>query len=182
MSPVSHRLGNTGKTTEFGAALACCCGAAVAFQLNLNTETLGQVITTHPICLEPHTPVRDAFQRMKAQRRGAVLVCRAGLLTGIFTERDALTLMADGADLDVPIEQVMTENPVALSERDTIATAIAAMSKGGDRRLPIVDANGRPTGFLRANSILHFLVDHFPATVYNLPPAPHHTTKSREGA
>ncbi len=146
----------------------------MAFQLNLNTETLGQVITSHPICLEPHTPVRDAFRRMHEQRRGAVLVCRAGVLAGIFTERDAVTLMADGADLDVPIEQVMTENPVALSERDTVATAIAAMSKGGYRRLPIVDANGRPTGFLRANSILHFLVDHFPATVYNLPPAPHH--------
>ena len=182
MRPVSHRLGKTGKTTKFGAALACCCGAAVAFQLNLNTETLEQVITARPLCLEPHTPVRDAFRRMNEQRRGAVLVCRAGVLAGIFTERDALTLMADGADLDVPIEQVMTENPVALSERDTVATAIATMSKGGYRRLPIVDVNGRPTGFLKANSILHFLVDHFPATVYNLPPTPHHTTKSREGA
>ena len=154
----------------------------MAFQLNLNTETIGQVVTTDPICLEPHTPVRDAFRRMEEQRRGAVLVCRAGVLVGIFTERDALTLMVDKADLDVPIERVMTEKPVALSERDTVATAIATMSRGGYRRLPVVDANGRPTGFLNANSILHFLVDHFPATVYNLPPTPHHTTESREGA
>ena len=154
----------------------------MAFYLNLNTETIGQVVTTHPICLEPHTPVHDAFRRMRKQRRGAVLVCRAGVLAGIFTERDALALMVDEADLDVPIERVMTENPVALSARDTVATAIATMSEGGYRRLPVVDANGRPTGFLNANSILHFLVDHFPATVYNLPPTPHHTPESREGA
>ena len=78
----------------------------MAFQLNLNTETLRQVITAHPICLEPHTPVRDAFRRMNEQRRGAVLVCRAGVLAGIFTERDAVTLMADGAQLDVPISAI----------------------------------------------------------------------------
>jgi CBS domain-containing protein len=179
---VSHRLGTIGEPADLDAALASSGATAVAFQLNLNTETVKQVITLHPICLEPHTPVRDAFLRMKEQRRGAVLICRAGVLVGIFTERDAVTLMADEADLDVPIEQVMTENPVALSAHDTVATAIAAMSKGGYRRLPIVDTGGRPTGFLQVNSILHFLVDHFPATVYNLPPTPHHTTQSREGA
>jgi predicted transcriptional regulator len=87
-----------------------------------------------------------------------------------------------GADLDVPIEDVMTKNPVALSELDNVETAIAKMSQGGFRRLPIVDSDGRPTGFLKANSVLHFLVDHFPATIFNLPPAPHHTTDTREGA
>ena len=154
----------------------------MGFLFNLATDRAEPLYSRHPICLEPHVAVREAFRRMNDQERGAVLICRAGVLVGIFTERDALALLADGADVDVAIEQVMTENPVALSERDTVATAIATMSKGGYRRLPIVDAHGRPTGFLTANSILHLLVDHFPATVYNLPPRPHHTTKSREGA
>ena len=148
----------------------------------LDTETLERVYTRNPICLEPQTPVREAFRRMNDQGRGAVLVCRAGMLAGIFTERDALALMADGADLDAPIEQVMTAQPVALSARDTVATAIGKMSTGGYRRMPIVDATGRPIGFLKAHTILHFLVDHFPATIYNLPPTPHHATDTREGA
>ena len=138
--------------------------------------------TTDPICLEPLTTVREAFQRMNDQRRGAVLICRGGVLVGIFTERDALGLMADDADLDIPIERVMTTNPIALSMRDTVAAAIGKMSKNGFRRLPIVDAGGRPMGVLTVRSILHFLVDHFPATVYNLPPTPHHRTATREGA
>jgi len=140
------------------------------------------VYTTDPICLEPLTTVREAFQRMNDQRRGAVLICRGGVLVGIFTERDALGLMADDADLDIPIERVMTTNPIALSMRDTVAAAIGKMSKNGFRRLPIVDAGGRPMGVLTVRSILHFLVDHFPATVYNLPPTPHHRTATREGA
>ena len=71
---------------------------------------------------------------------------------------------------------------MALSEQDTLGAAITKMAHGGYRRLPIVDAEGRPVGFLKVGSILHFLVDHFPSTVYNLPPKPHHSTEAREGA
>ncbi len=151
-------------------------------QSSLHAETLRQVVTPDPICLEPLTPVREAFERMREQRWGAVLICRGGKLVGIFTERDALALMADGADLNLPIEGVMTRDPVALSEHDTVGVAITRMAHGGYRRLPIVDAEGRPVGFVKVGSILHFLVDHFPATVYNLPPAPHHAPEAREGA
>jgi CBS domain-containing protein len=154
----------------------------MSFLLKLDTATLDRVYSSNPICLEPETPVREAFRRMNDQGRGAVLICRAGRLVGIFTERDALALLADDADLDIPIERVMSDSPVALSERDTMATAIGKMSTGGYRRLPIVDAAGHPIGFLKAHSILHFLVDHFPATIYNLPPTPHHATDTREGA
>ena len=151
-------------------------------QLSLHTETLRQLVTADPICLAPQAPVREAFERMKEQQRGAVLICRDEKLVGIFTERDALALMADAVDLGVPIERVMTPDPVALSEHDTVGAAITKMAQGGYRRLPIVDAEGRPVGFVKVGSILHFLVDHFPATVYNLPPAPHHATEAREGA
>ena len=151
-------------------------------QRSLNAVTLRQVVTPDPICLGPDAPVREAFERMKEQQRGAVLICREGRLVGIFTERDALALMADAADLSRPLEQVMTPDPAALSEGDSIGAAITRMAQGGYRRLPIVDADGRPVGFVKVGSILHFLVDHFPATVYNLPPTPHHSTVAREGA
>lgn len=155
---------------------------SMGFLFNLDTDRAESLYSRHPICLEPHVTVREAFRRMNDQGRGAVLICRTGVLVGIFTERDALAFLANGADFDVAVEQVMTANPVALSEDDTVATAIDKMSTGGYRRMPIVDPDGRPIGFLKANSILHFLVDHFPATVYNLPPTPHHATGTREGA
>ncbi len=162
-----------GRTTRTGS---------MGSQLSLHSETLRQVVSSDPICVDPLTPVREAFARMKEQQRGAVLIWREKKLVGIFTERDALALMADAVDLSLPIERVMTPDPVALSEHDSVGAAITRMAKGGYRRLPIVDAEGRPVGFVKVGSILHFLVDHFPATVYNLPPAPHHATEAREGA
>jgi hypothetical protein len=29
---------------------------------------------------------------------------------------------------------------------------------------------------------MHYLAEHFPSVIYNLPPEPHHSTQEREGA
>ena len=47
------------------------------------------------------------------------------------------------------------------------------MEKGGYRNLPVVDDAGRPVGILSVMRIVHYLVEHFPVAVYNLPPNPH---------
>jgi CBS domain-containing protein len=110
------------------------------------------------------------------------MVCRDMKLLGIFTERDALRLLADGANLDQPVAAVMVRDPVTLRTDETVGKAIGLMAAGGCRRLPVVDAHGRVTGVLKVSGILRYLVEHFPKTVYTLPPAPHHKTVQREGA
>jgi CBS domain-containing protein len=85
------------------------------------------------------------------------------------------------AELDGPIEAVMVSSPVTLSVEDTIGTAILRMSSGGYRRLPIVDRQGRAMGVLQVSGIVHYLVEHFPKMVYNLPPVPHPAMHDREG-
>jgi len=91
-------------------------------------------------------------------------------------------MMAAKADFDLPLQQVMTPDPVVLHARDKVARAITMMAQGGYRRLPIVDDRGRPTGIVTVQGILRYLVEHFPAVVYNLPPEPHHSMNEREGA
>lgn len=152
------------------------------FQLNLDSETVEHAHPGTPICVAPQVTIREVFERLKERARGAVLICRDGVLEGIFTERDALRLMADGADLDRPIETVMVRTPVTLSRSDTVGKAIAMMSEGGYRRLPLVDDENRPLGIVKVSGILHYLVEHFPKVVYTLPPHPHHAAQKREGA
>ena len=151
-------------------------------RINLQSETVDQCSPDEPLCLPPDARVRDALRQLKERNHAAVLVCREQKLIGIFTERDALKMMAGGANFDVPLDQVMTQNPVALRACDTVGRAIATMSGGGYRRLPIVNEHGQPTGIIKVEGILHFLVEHFPGMVYNLPPEPHHSTQVREGA
>lgn len=154
----------------------------VDFHLNLSSETVEHSFPSEPLCVSPETTVRSALQKMKQENHAAVLVCRDRVLVGIFTERDALKMMAKGANFDVAISDVMTRNPISLSRRGSVGAAISKMSQGGYRRLPILDDQGHPQGVLKVEGILHYLVEHFPSVIYNLPPEPHHATQAREGA
>lgn len=152
------------------------------FRLNLDREPVVQAFSADSFSVPPTQPVSAVLRQMKEGNRPAVMICQDRKLIGIFTERDALRLMASGAELDVPVERVMTRNPVTLRAGDSMKTAVERMSTGGYRRLPIVNDEGVPLGLLNVAGILHFLVEHFPKIVYTLPPQPHHSTSEREGA
>jgi CBS domain-containing protein len=155
---------------------------AVDFQLHLESETVDEAHPAKPLCVAPEDSIRHVMRLLKQGATGAAMVCREGKLLGIFTERDALKLLADTSNLDEPVASVMVRDPVTLRTDDTVGKAIGLMAAGGFRRLPVVDAQGRVTGVLKVSGILRYLVEHFPKTVYTLPPAPHHKTVQREGA
>ena len=111
-----------------------------------------------------------------------MLVCDGDELVGIFTERDALEIMATESDLDSPVEQVMSTGVTSLPPDASVSVAVRNMAFQGYRRLPVLDEQGRPIGVCAASGILRYLVDHFPEVVYTLPPEPHQTPQQREGA
>lgn len=153
------------------------------FHLHLNTETVGHAHPAEPCCVAPEATVREVIETLRAHKTGSAIVCRDGVLVGVFTERDALKLIAKGSsEFDAPIEKFMVKSPVTIHAGDTVGSAIAKMSSGGYRRLPLVDDENRPVGLLKVSGILRFLVEHFPKMVYTLPPSPHHRMQQREGA
>jgi CBS domain-containing protein len=154
----------------------------VDFQLSLDSEGVGSAYPESPLATTIDATVGDVLRLLRAQRTGAVLICEGAKLVGIVTERDALQLMSSGADLKQAAREVMSSPPATISNSATVGEAIRIMSDGGYRHLPIIDGQNRPTGVLATQGIVHFLVDHFPATVYNLPPDPKASTRDREGA
>jgi CBS domain-containing protein len=154
----------------------------VDFQLSLQSESVGSAYPDQPLAATANETIGQVMQLLRAQRTGAVLICEGEKLVGILTERDALKLMASGADLTTPVGKVMSREPATILSTATVGEAIRVMSEGGYRHLPIVDGDGRPTGVVAVHGIVHYLVDHFPATVYNLPPDPKAAPREREGA
>jgi CBS domain-containing protein len=164
-------------------------------QLDL-TASVASIDAARAECVPPEASIRDVVKLLVDKNRGAALICRQDQLLGIFTERDALRLMAElaaqpsrsaGDQLAAdpwsrPISEVMTERPLSISRDETVASAIAKMAAGGYRRLPIVDEASRPVAVVKVTSILSYLVEHFPKVVYTLPPKPHHKMQEREGA
>jgi CBS domain-containing protein len=154
----------------------------VDFQLSLDSEGVASAYPDQPLAASVSDSVAQVLQLLRAQRTGAMLICEGVKLVGILTERDALKLMARGADFSIPVGEVMTREPATILSTATVGEAIRVMAEGGYRHLPIVDAEGKPTGVLAVHGIVHYLVDHFPETVYNLPPDPKAAPREREGA
>lgn len=148
----------------------------------LDSESVLQAHPHEPVVVGPAVSVREVLDLWNQRRRGVVLIVDNGALVGIFTERDCLRIMARGESLEQPLSKVMRRNPVCVTESDNVCVAVDKMSAGGYRRLPILDGNGQPRGILDTAGVVRFLVEHFPYTVYNLPPEPGVVMQEREGA
>jgi signal-transduction protein with cAMP-binding, CBS, and nucleotidyltransferase domain len=150
---------------------------------NLKTEPVSRLYPTQPWIVQRTQTVADAVKLMREKRVGCVLVCDAQRrIVGIFTERDLLRrVLSVGKALSLPIEECMTPNPITVHPRDSIGCAIKHMQKGGYRHLPVV-IDEKPVGILSVKRIVHYLVEHFPGMVYNLPPHPQPIQPQREGA
>ncbi len=150
---------------------------------NLRVESVSRLNPTAPRQVPIRATVAEATSLMRAEQVGCLLVCDATALVGVFTERDLLCrVLGRGKSMHSPIVDFMTPNPVTVHPKDPIRLAIKRMIAGGYRHLPVTDDLHRPIGILSIKRIAHYLVEHFPATVYNLPPHPNRVPDTPEGA
>ena len=103
--------------------------------------------------------VREVFIRLAGPRRhsGAVLIVdEQEVLLGIFTDSDLARLFEKRreADLDRPIGEVMTRDPVQVAVGATLAEAIEAMKARKISELPVVDGGGRPVGLIDLTDLI----------------------------
>lgn len=148
----------------------------------LKSTNVGEVAMTSRPTLGPGDTVAAAADEMRKQSHGSALICDDGRLVGIFTERDLLRVIATGVSLEAPLADVMTSEPRTVRLEDTLFDAMQLMDQGGYRRVPVVDADGAPTGFVDVKTIAHFLVGHFPEAIYNQASHAQSVTRTREGA
>lgn len=109
--------------------------------------------------------VAHAATLMAESPTGCVLITDAGLLVGIFTERDFLMrVAAGGRDPErTPLGDVMTSGPETLHADDQIYYAINRMAVGGYRHVPVLDRADKPVGVLAVRDVVEHLTEVFSA-------------------
>ena len=101
------------------------------------------------------TSIADAVQQMHRRNVSTLAICDDGVLKGIFTDKDLRNrVVAANLPLDHTIDEVMTPSPRTLSTESSAAEAMALMTSGGFRHIPLVDASGALAGILSATDIL----------------------------
>jgi CBS domain-containing protein len=123
------------------------------------TETpLRELDPVTALTVPPSEPMARVIKLMQQNRQGSVLVVDGGKLVGIFTERDLVNrLTGKPRDLNtLPVSEVMTKDPRALKEDDTLAFAMHRMAVGHYRHVPIVTP-GKPLRFVSVRGVLRYL-------------------------
>ena len=112
---------------------------------------------SQPEIVEPDMGVAAAIRQMHDAGTDCLLVCEAGVLVGIFTDRDAVVKATDKRLALYRVEDFMTPDPVVLRPEDTLAVAVHKMAVGEFRHIPVVDADHRPVGVVAAADVFRHI-------------------------
>ncbi len=134
-------------------------------------DRLEQAIAEQPVTQTQHQPhasispdatVREAVRKMADEHVACLMVEEDGKLIGVFTDREVLNKVALDLDqLERPVREIMTANPIYVFATDPVAAALCVMAAYGFRHVPIVNAETgvlgivspqRMTGFLAKNA------------------------------
>lgn len=160
-----------GSETELGELFRKVCQTQFGvLDRSFLCRSIGSLDPKAPIMVSQGTSVHDVLLLLKENKIGVVIIVDDnGVLSGIFSERDAL-LKVFLSDLDLkktPIASVMTPDPVSETADGTVAYALNLMSNGGFRHLPIIDSEDHPVGILSVKDIVDFIVEKFTEDILN---------------
>lgn len=107
------------------------------------------------VTAKPNITVKDAVRTLQEKHVGSIVITDNNeKCMGIFTERDAIRIIASDVPLDTPIEHVMTKNVVTIGEEASLEEARRLIISRGIRHLPVVDSKGELAGLLSVRKLL----------------------------
>jgi len=126
---------------------------------------VGDVCSREVYVVRRGEPLAEAVREMRNRHVGAVVVADpAGELlrpVGILTDRDVICgQIARQADLFcLAVDDVMTPDPLTVSESAEVAEAVASLCKRGVRRAPVVAETGDLVGIVTLDDLLPVVAD-----------------------
>ncbi|MFR9802431.1 cyclic nucleotide-binding/CBS domain-containing protein [Pseudonocardia sp. RS010] len=108
--------------------------------------------------LPPERSAREVAEELTADELGAVLVEGPHGPMGVVSERDVVTLVGSGGDLeDTQAADLMTPELIWIGAGESIATAALRMQHTGVRHLPVRRSDGTVVGMVSVRDLLGIL-------------------------
>lgn len=118
-----------------------------------SAATAADVMTSHPTCCTPDTPLQRVAQLMVLQNCGEIPVVESDsrkIPVGVVTDRDIVCrLISRGKNPgDYTAEACMSQPVVSVPEDMAVSEVIVTMEKHQIRRLPVVNPRGECVGMI----------------------------------
>ena len=109
------------------------------------------------VAISKAATIAEAATLLTAKRIGALVVQDGkGGLSGIFSERDLVQAIAQGAAaaLVQPVGDHMTPDPQTCGESDTVESVMETMTHGRFRHVPVLDGDNRLCGMISIGDVV----------------------------
>ena len=113
------------------------------------------MMLTNVITASPSKTVKKIIEILYKKHIGCVIsIDENKKCVGIFTERDAIRLVAEDVELDQPLGNVMTKNVITIQEDSSINEIRKTIQTHNIRTLPVVNQENKLVGLLSVRSVL----------------------------
>lgn len=113
------------------------------------------MMLTKVITAKPNTTVKEIIKTLYEKHIGCVVILDDNSkVVGIFTERDAIRLVAENVQLNQSVDNLMTKNVITLKEDFSINEVRKILSAHKVRHLPVVNQKGELIGLLSVRGLL----------------------------
>jgi CBS domain-containing protein/predicted RNA-binding Zn-ribbon protein involved in translation (DUF1610 family) len=118
--------------------------AARSLARSVMEGNLSQLEQEEIVIVAPDAPALEVVRTMRDARSGCALVLDGPKLAGIFTEHDVMNKLTgeNARPLTTAVKELMSPNPEALRESDSVAAALNKMSMGRYRHIPVRKSDG----------------------------------------
>lgn len=107
---------------------------------------------------DPEETLQSAAERMEKDGVGLLVVMEGDRAAGVLSDRDVALHLAEHRDGGAArVRDAMTASAKVLALDASLAEATRAFASLGVRRLPVVDAQGRPFGVIAADDLLRLV-------------------------
>lgn len=115
---------------------------------------ISNILLKNPVVVPTGTMLIEAAQLMKKNKVASVLVSRKQRLTGIISVEDIMETIADKANLDIPVDDIMHSPELTIDSDKWLTDAIVLFERCKASHIAVVE-NGEKVGIIRADDILH---------------------------
>lgn len=131
-------------------------GQGVDNDIQVMHTPLSSLLRRKPITVSPETSVRETLEIMDRNRIGSIVILRPEdqIPLGIFTLQDVLRRVAlPMADLEQPIANLMSPEPVSLKQQASAYQAALLMTRRHLRHVLVLDDKARLLGVVSKNDL-----------------------------
>ena len=115
---------------------------------------ISHILLKNPVVVPTGTKLREAAHLMRRNKVASILISRNGRLECIISVEDIMETVADKANPDIPVDDIMHSPELTIDSDKWLTDAIVMFERCKASHIAVVE-HGEMVGIIRADDIIH---------------------------